>query len=105
MVRRIEQEHAYWMSVDEIEDLFGVPLLSGLRMGDIRLGRNLNTITYHQNDTEFVLATMDSSIGSMDFSRVTHTLCVRLSSGHVGIFALELEDDLDLGLVEQSTKQ
>ena len=76
-----------------------------LRLGDIRLGSDENKITYHQNDAELVLATMDSPIRSMDFSRATKTLCVGLESGHVGIFELELEDDLDLVLVEELAKQ
>ena len=101
IVERIEKDHAHWMSVDEIEGLFGVPMHWNLRIGDIRLGSNENKITYHQNGAEVVLATMDSRIWSMDFSRVTKTLCVGLFSGHVGIFELELEGDLDLVLVEE----
>ena len=60
MVKRIEKVDAGSMSVDEIEDLFGVRLLSSLRMGDIRLGSDENKIKYHQNGTELVLATLDS---------------------------------------------
>ena len=89
------------MSIDEIEGLFGVPTKWNLRIGDIRLGSDDTKITYHQNGTELALATLDSPIRSMDFSRVTKTLCVGLESGHVGIFELELEDDLDLVLVEE----
>ena len=101
IVKRKEKGDACWMSVDEIEDFFGVPLVSSLRIGDIRLGENQNKTTYHQNDAKLVLATLDSPIRSMDFSRVTRTLCVGLESGQVGIFELELEDDLDLVLVEE----
>ena len=101
IVKRIEKQHAYRMSVDEIEDLFGVPMNWNLRIGDIRLASDENKITYHQNGTELVLATLDSGIGSMDFSRFTKSLCVGLESGQVGIFQLELEDDLDLVLVEE----
>ena len=93
MVRRIEKDHAYRLPVHEVEELFGVLLISNLRMGDIRLGKNGNKITYQPNNTEFVLATMDSDIKSMDFSSVTKSLCVGLQSGHVGIFKLEPEDD------------
>ena len=101
IVERVEKVEADSMSADKIEDLFGVPLLSNLRIGDIRLGSDRNKITYHQNGEELVLAAMDSLIYSMDFSRVTKTLCVGLRSGHVGLFKLELEDDLDVVLVEE----
>ena len=95
IVKRIEKEHAYRMSIDEIEDLFGAPMNWNLRIGDIRLRSDERNITYHQNGAELVLATLDSPIRSMDFSRVTKTLCAGLPSGHVGIFELELEEDLD----------
>ena len=100
-VKRIEKEDAYQMSADEIEGMFGVPILSSLRISDIRLGSSWNKITYQQGGTQLVLATMDSRINSMDFSGVTKTLCVGLASGHVGIFELELEDDGDIVEVEQ----
>ena len=101
IVRQIWKLDADSMSIDEIEDLFGVPMNWNLRIGDIGVGKNLNKITYHQNGAELVLATMDSPIYSMDFSCVTKTLCVGLVSGHVGIFEFELEDDLDLVLMEE----
>ena len=101
IVKRIEKEHTYWMSVDEIEDLFGVPMYCNLRIGGIRLGSDENKIKYHQNGTEVVLAALESVIYSMDFSRVTKTFCVGLVSSHFGIFELELEDDLDVVLVEE----
>ena len=97
IVKRIEKGEACWMPVDEVEGLFGVPLLSSLRMGGIRLGSDWIKITYHQNGAESVLATMDSAINSMGFSPVTKTLCVGLRSGHVGIFEL----DHDVVLVEE----
>ena len=105
MVKRIEKKYACWMPVDEIEDLFGVPMSSNLRIGDIRLGSDQSNITYHQNGTELVLETLDSSIQSMDLSQVTESICVGLESGHVGIFGLELEDVLDLVLVEDLSAQ
>ena len=101
IVKRIETGYADSLSMDELEGLFGVPMNWNLRMGDIRLGRNRNKITYYHNCAKLVLATLDSGIGSMDFSQVPKTLCVGLSSGHVGIFELELEDDLDLVLLEE----
>ena len=105
IVKRIEKEHAYRMSIDEIEDLFGAPMNWNLRIGDIRLGRDENKITYHQNGTELVLATLDSPIRLMEISRITKTLCLSLWFGHAGIFVLELKDDLDLVLVEEQAKQ
>ena len=105
MVKRIEKDDAYRMSIDEIEGLLGVAMNWNLRIGDIRLGSDENKITYHQNGTKLVLATLDSAFRSMDFSRVTRTLCVGLKSGHVGIFELELEDDVDLVLVKELSTQ
>ena len=101
IVRRIEKGHAYRMSVDEIEGMFGVPINWNLRMGDLRLGSDENKITYHHNGGELVLAALESVIYSMDFSRVTKTLCVGLWSIHVRVFELELGDDLDVVLVEE----
>ena len=102
--KRIEKNDVYRMSMDKREELFGVPMIWNLRMGDISLGEDQNKITYHQNGADLVLATLDSNIQSMDFSRVPKTLCVGLEYSHVGIFELDLGDDLDLILVEEGAK-
>ena len=100
MVMRIEKETAHRMSVDEIEDLFRVPILSRLRIGDARLGRMRNKITCVHNGLELVLATLDSNIELLDFSSASMTLCVGLESGHVGIFRFEPENNGDFDAVE-----
>ena len=106
IIKRIEKDDTCRMTVDEIKGWFGVPMISNSRMSAIRFGRNWDKITYPQNGTDLVLATLDSGIELMDFSPVTKTLCVGLESGHVGFFELELEDGgLDLVLMEEGAKQ
>ena len=101
MVKRIKKEESRdGMSVEEVENLVGVPMLPRLRMGGIPLGSNRYKITYQKNGTLLVLATFDF-YRLMDFSSVTKTLCVGFDSGNVGIFKLELEDDSDQVDVEE----